>query len=196
MNTSPAGAAGTGANQTTPHARPTYREVLPRGTRRVAAPFSVAVVAVASGAQAQDVTCQGKPATVVGPTEGAIDTNGTAGDDVIVAPIGPYGTVQGLGGNDLICLVNGLQSTLPEQSVVSVQAGAGNDSVVNEAVLYPGSVIVELGTGADPTSVPTTRETVYGADRPEPPRGDTEIGRHRDPRRAIDWITSGVAGGR
>ena len=55
----------------------------------VAAPFSVVV---ASGAQAQDVTCQGKAATVVGPTEGAINTNGTQGDDVIVVPIGPYGT--------------------------------------------------------------------------------------------------------
>ena len=50
----------------------------------VAAPFSVAV---ASGAQAQDVTCQGKAATVVGPTEG-FNTIGTEGDDVIVAPLG------------------------------------------------------------------------------------------------------------
>jgi hypothetical protein len=46
----------------------------------VAAPFSVVV---ASGAQAQDVTCQGKATTVVGPTEG-FDTTGTEGDDVIV----------------------------------------------------------------------------------------------------------------
>ena len=61
---------------------------------------------VASGAQAQDVTCQGKAATVVGPTEG-FDTIGTEGDDVIVAPLGNQGAVLGLGGNDTICLVDG-----------------------------------------------------------------------------------------
>jgi hypothetical protein len=125
----------------------------------LAAPFSVAV---ASGAQAQDVTCQGKPATVVGPTEGAINTNGTQGDDVIVAPIGPYGTVQGLGGDDTICLVNGLKSTLLDQSVL-VRAGAGNDSVVNEAVLFPGILTVELGTGADHYVGADYTEAVYGA---------------------------------
>ena len=72
-NTSPVAAAGTGVN------KPPLAGV-PRTVRYflaalvVAAPFSVAV---ASDAQAQDVTCQGKPATVVGPTEGAINTNGT-----------------------------------------------------------------------------------------------------------------------
>ena len=125
----------------------------------VAAPFCVAV---ASGAQAQDVTCQGEAATVVGPTEGAVNTNGTQGDDVIVAPIGPYGTVQGLGGNDFICLVDGLQSTLLDQTVL-VQAGAGTDSVVNEATLFPGSLTVELGAGADHYVGADYGETVYGA---------------------------------
>jgi hypothetical protein len=136
----------------------------------VAAPLSVAV---ASDAQARDVTCQGVPATVVGPTEGAINTNGTPGDDVIVAPIGPYGTVQGLGGNDLICLVNGLPSTLAEQSV-SIQAGSGNDSVVNEAALFPGSLTVELGAGADHYVGADYGETVYGAWSSDVPARDTE----------------------
>ena len=66
-NTSPVAAAGTGVN------KPPLTGV-PRTVRYflaalvVAAPFSVEV---ASGAQAQDVTCQGKAATVVGPTEGS-----------------------------------------------------------------------------------------------------------------------------
>ena len=136
----------------------------------VAAPFSVVV---ASGAAAQDVTCQGKAATVVGPTEGAINTNGTQGDDVIVAPIGPYGTVQGLGGDDTICLVNGLQSSVLDQSV-SVQAGAGNDSVVNEAALFPGILTVELGAGADHYVGADYGETVYGAWSSGTPGLDTE----------------------
>ena len=61
-----------------------------------------------------------------------------------------------------------------------MQAGAGDDSVTNEAVPYAGS-LVELGTGAD---------HFVGADYAErctaPGRGsphDTEVGRHRDPRR-------------
>ena len=61
---------------------------------------------------------------MVGPTEGAINTNGTQGDDATAAPIGPYGTVQGLGGDDTICLVNGLQSSVLDQSV-SVQPRRG-----------------------------------------------------------------------
>jgi hypothetical protein len=154
----------------------------------LAAPFSVAV---ASGAQAQDVTCQGKPATVVGPTEGAINTNGTQGDDVIVAPIGPYGTVQGLGGNDTICLVNGLPSTLADQSV-SVLAGAGDDSVVNESVGFPGILTVELGAGSDRYVGADYGERVSGGSS-DPHVPDTESDTI-ETRGGSDDITSGSPG--
>ena len=46
--------------------------------------------------QAEGLTCEGRPATVVGPT-------GTEGDDVMVAPLDAGVTVEGLGGDDLIC---------------------------------------------------------------------------------------------
>ena len=186
-NTSPVAAAGTGVN------KPPLAGV-PRTVRYflaalvVAAPFSVVV---ASAAQAQDVTCQGKAATVVGPTEGAINTNGTQGDDVIVAPIGPYGTVQGLGGDDTICLVNGLQSSVLDQSV-SVQPGAGNDSVVNEAVVFPGILTVELGTGADHYVGADYTEAVYGAWSSGLPH-DTEPD-VIETRGGDDWVSSGSPG--
>jgi hypothetical protein len=189
MNTSPVGAAGTGVNkQPLPRVGRTVRYFL--AALVVAAPLSVAVAS--PGAQAQDGTCQGRPATIVGPTEGAINTNGTTGDDVIVAPIGPYGTVQGLGGDDLICLVNGLQTTVPDPSV-TVQAGAGDDSVVNEAALYSGILLVELGGGTDHYVGADYGERVYGAWVSDEPTLDTEPD-VLETRGGNDWITSGSAG--
>src|SRR4029079_16830496 len=135
--------------------------------------------------------CQGKAATVIGPTEGAINTNGTSGDDVIVAPIGPYGTVQGLGGNDTICLVDGLPSTLADQSV-TVLAGAGNDSVVNESVGFPGILTVELGARAHRYVGADYGERVSGASS-DPQVPDTESDTI-ETRGGNDDITSGSPG--
>ncbi|MBC2935110.1 hypothetical protein [Nocardioides sp. zg-1228] len=89
---------------------------------------------------APTITCQGRPATVVGST-------GTEGDDVMVVVPQPGVTAQGLGGNDTICIV-----AAPEGGMrnVTVDAGAGDDTVVNEStdvedVWYT----IVLGTGAD-----------------------------------------------
>lgn len=89
---------------------------------------------------APSTTCQGKPATVVGST-------GTEGDDVMVVVPQPGVTAQALGGNDTICIV-----AAPEGGTrsVTVDAGAGDDSVVNESadvedVWYT----TILGAGAD-----------------------------------------------
>ena len=99
----------------------------------------LALLAVPAFAQAP-ITCQGKAATVVG-------TTGTEGDDVmVVVPI--EGTIaQALGGNDTICIV-----AAPEDGTrsVVVDAGPGNDTVVNESadvddVWYT----TILGPGAD-----------------------------------------------
>lgn len=69
------------------------------------------------------IICQGKPATVVGST-------GTEGDDVMVVIPQQGVTVQALGGNDLVCVV-----AAPEGGIrsVVVDAGAGDDTVVNES---------------------------------------------------------------
>lgn len=86
------------------------------------------------------ITCQGQPATVVGST-------GTEGDDVMVVIPQQGVTAQALGGNDTICIV-----AAPEGGIrsVVVDAGAGDDTVVNESkdvedVWYT----TILGAGAD-----------------------------------------------
>lgn len=177
-------AAGTGVN------KPPLTGV-PRTVRNflaalvVAAPFSVAV---ASDAQAQDVTCQGQAATVVGPTDG-FDTVGTEGDDVIVAPVGNQGRVLGLGGNDTICLVDGASGP-SRDPIVSVEAGAGNDTVHN--LRSDGTGSVELGPGADTYVGNDFPERVYGS-MSWPPEGDTDIDVFQTGG-GVDVITSGAAG--
>lgn len=96
---------------------------------------------VAAPANAEPIiTCQGKPATVVG-------SIGTEGDDVMVVVPQPGVTAQALGGDDTICIV-----AAPEDGIrsVIVDAGAGDDTVVNESadvtdVWYTAI----LGLGAD-----------------------------------------------
>ena len=89
---------------------------------------------------APTITCQGKPATVVGST-------GTEGDDVMVVVPQRDVTAQALGGDDTICI-----AAAPEGGIrsVIVDAGAGDDTVVNESadvddVWYT----TILGLGAD-----------------------------------------------
>ena len=189
-NTSPVAAAGTGVN------KPPLAGV-PRTVRYflaalvVAAPLSVAV---ASDAQAQDVTCQGRPATVVGPTEGAINTNGTEGDDVIVAPVGPYGTVQGLGGNDThLPGERSPEHASPSRPCRSRPARATTPWSTRQSST-PDSLVVELGTGADHYVGADYPERVYGAWSSGPLRATpTDLIETRGGRRLI---TSGDAGGR
>lgn len=100
----------------------------------------LALVSAPALATAPVVTCQGKPATVVG-------TTGTEGDDVMVVLPAEGVTAQALGGNDLICID---AAPLDGIRTVTVDAGPGNDSVVNEStdvddVWYT----TVLGTGSD-----------------------------------------------
>src|SRR5262245_27353733 len=53
------------------------------------------------GAQPEELTCAGEPATIVGTGNGATIT-GTSGPDVIVGTLGAD-TIYGLQGDDLIC---------------------------------------------------------------------------------------------
>ena len=82
-------------------------------------------------------TCQGLPVSV----EGAV---GTEGDDVMRAPLDAWEGVEGLGGNDTICLVDGRPGSRDPQFFAD--AGPGDDVVVFEAT-YSASVI--LGAGSD-----------------------------------------------
>jgi hypothetical protein len=61
-------------------------------------------------AHGEPPTCQGRAATVVGSATSAT-TTGTEGDDVIVASITENGSVLGLGGNDVVCIVDGAEAT-------------------------------------------------------------------------------------
>lgn len=100
----------------------------------------LALAGVPAQAAAPTITCQGRPATVVGST-------GTEGDDVMVVLPTQGVTAQALGGNDLICIV-----AAPEGGIrsVVVDAGPGNDTVVNESADVEGVwYTTMLGTGSD-----------------------------------------------
>lgn len=89
---------------------------------------------------APTITCQGKPATVVGST-------GTEGDDVMVVVPQQGVTALALGGNDTICVV-----AAPEGGIrsVVVDAGTGDDIVVNESAdVEDVGYTTILGPGAD-----------------------------------------------
>lgn len=73
--------------------------------------------------------------------EGAI---GTEGDKVMLAPMDAWTEVQGLGGNDTICLADGRPGSRDPQFFAD--AGPGDDLVVFQATY---SATVRLGSGSD-----------------------------------------------
>ncbi len=144
-----------------------------------------------SSAQAEILTCQGLPATIVGPTEGQA-TTGTEGDDVIVAPMYGNSTVWALGGDDIVCLV-GAPSTVSRDPFVSADAGAGNDSVVNETTTSIGGFTVTLGSGADSYVGNGFNETVAAASMSDGTVSpDTEVD-VISTGGGNDWILSGTS---
>lgn len=105
------------------------------------AAVSTALLGIALSAaptQAEAPTCQGRPATVVGPI-------GTEGDDVMVAPLDAWITVEGLGGDDIICLVDGTRRG-GRDPMFFADAGPGDDVVAYQATY---SASVTLGLGSD-----------------------------------------------
>lgn len=120
------------------------------------------LAALALPATAAPTSCQGQPVTVTGIV-------GTEGDDVMAVEPAQYTTVRGLGGDDLICLV---ATPLDEWRNVGVDAGPGDDTVVNEstdvdAVRYG----IVLGEGAD-----TYRGLLAPVpEGPEPPTVSEEV---------------------
>jgi Ca2+-binding RTX toxin-like protein len=103
-----------------------------------------------ANARAAAPICQGREATVV-QEPGANTVNGTAGDDVIVAT-GRDAYVTAYGGNDLVCLVDGV-----------VRAGGGHDSIEargtdrKEAVSVVQGEDLDISLGAGPDKVKLRR---------------------------------------
>ena len=125
-------------------------------TARSAALLSTTVLAAALSlpsvpAHADPLTCQGKPVTVDG-------TTGTPGDDVMVVGLVPAGTATGGAGNDVICI---RLTTAQEPLLYSVDAGPGDDTVVNESTNGATRLTTVLGAGSDTyTGSDTTGEIV------------------------------------
>ncbi|MBD3923045.1 hypothetical protein IEZ26_00305 [Nocardioides cavernae] len=129
---------------------------------------SSAVMALQGVAAADVPTCQGRPATIVGPTSGN-STVGTPGDDVIVTTAegaSGRGTIDAGDGNDVLCVVPGA-GTIPHPNVDStfdVMMGAGNDTVVVEETRHTSYLRVTLGGGDDTFLGSSRPETVFAGD--------------------------------
>jgi hypothetical protein len=85
--------------------------------------------------------CHGKKATLVGPGDIRSHLRGTVGDDVIVS--NGATDIKGRGGDDTICLTG--PGPYPKGVGPSVNAGTGNDYVVNQLGHRPVSVTLETG---------------------------------------------------
>ena len=128
---------------------------------------TAAVVVPAERVAAADTTCQGKAVTVPGNT-------GTEGDDVMVTDPLSGSQLFGGGGDDLICIRSVARGNA---YAISVDAGPGNDVVVNETTHDNVWVSTLLGAGAD---------TYLGSDR-NPARSPTATP-------FVEMVSGGAAG--
>jgi len=126
-------------------------------------------------------TCLGKPVTVVASTS---VVTGTEGDDVVAMTPSGWSQFDALGGNDTICLALaiGTGGRDPMPPTGRVDAGPGNDSVVDESELSPGAYMhVGLGTGDDSFVGNAVAERVYadssvqGFEGPVPSGTNTDV---------------------
>jgi hypothetical protein len=117
-------------------------------TALVAVMVSMLVAPPAGSAQPAATTCLGRPVTVV---VSSSVTTGTEGDDVVAMTPGGWNHFDALGGNDTICLAVPAVSPGALWPMTGwVEAGAGNDTVVDESEIVAGAqVIVGLGAGDD-----------------------------------------------
>lgn len=158
---------------------------------------SSAVLAVPGVATAETPTCQGEPATLVGPNNGQ-STEGTDGDDVIVttadAAAGP-GWIRAGAGNDVLCIVpgNGLIPNPRADQTFTVTMGDGNDSVTVEEERNVSHLSVELGDGDDAFAGSSRAEYVWGGnvDTAFPYLGGDSGRDHIDAGLGADTIHSG-----
>lgn len=119
--------------------------------------------ATTSTAHAETPTCDGKPATIVGPGPGNV-IEGTPGDDVVVtvaeAANGRDGAINTYEGNDTVCIIPGTAAIPHWESFngFHVRTGSGDDKVFNHEPRNTSDLVVYLGLGAD---------TFVGNDRSE-----------------------------
>lgn len=126
-------------------------------------------------------TCLGKQVTIVASTEVTV---GTDADDVVaMTPLG-WSTFDALGGNDTICLALGAASEGgrdPQPPSGQVDAGAGDDVVVDESPNYTGAIMrVGLGVGDDSFTGSDLPETVYTDSSPTAFEEPVPAGTQRD----------------
>ncbi|WP_134768466.1 hypothetical protein [Nocardioides sp. 1609] len=152
-----------------------------RRTVSLLVPLALAVAAVAApptpagAAPADPPTCQGRPATIVGGDDVALE--GTAGDDVIVSA--GSSSVTGFAGDDLVCV------TGPRFQTVTVSGDDGDDVLVvlahrAETYLYPGagSDLVLGGNGRDHVRIARSPTGATELDRVRTAAGPDQV--HHD----------------
>lgn len=88
---------------------------------------------------AEPLTCEGRAVTVAGDV-------GTAGDDVMVVGSTATGVASSGAGNDLVCI---RVTSSREPLTFGIDAGPGDDRLVNESTDDNTRVTVVLGSGAD-----------------------------------------------
>lgn len=137
----------------------------------VAGAASVFVFTSGSSGAADSTTplCFGKQATIVleqGHSEGFLE--GTTGADVIVAKdFTTPSTINGLGGDDLICVIGG--TVLPGQHLYTIKGGPGNDKIAGGPLadkIFGGEDRDEIhgGGGVDVLHGDPGHDTLFGGD--------------------------------
>jgi hypothetical protein len=141
-----------------------------------------ALVATPSGATpgTPATTCLGKPVTVVASSS---VVTGTEGDDVVAMTPSGWSKFDALGGNDTICLALGIATggRDPMPPTGWLDAGAGDDVVVDESTFTPDAVMyVGLGTGDDAFTGNDVAERVYTDSSPFPLDDSVPAGANTD----------------
>jgi hypothetical protein len=149
-------------------------------TASISVMVSMFVAPAASSAQPAATTCLGRAVTVVASSS---VTTGTEADDVVAMTPGGWNQFDALGGNDTICLavpaaITGGDSWPPTGWV---EAGAGNDTVVDESEIAAGAQVnVGLGAGDDSFTGNGLSERVFADTSTQTYDGAVPAGTHRD----------------
>ena len=150
-------------------------------TAPIAVMVSMLVAPPAVSAQPAATTCLGRPVTVVASSS---VTTGTEGDDVVAMTPGGWNQFDALGGNDTICLA--VPAAIVEVKGLGppagwVEAGAGNDTVVDESeVVAAAQVSVGLGAGDDSFTGNGLSERVFADTSTEAYDNPVPAGTQRD----------------
>jgi hypothetical protein len=149
-------------------------------TASIAVMVSMLVAPPAGAAQPAATTCLGRPVTVVASSS---VTTGTEGDDVVAMTPGGWNQFDALGGNDTICMAvpAAIGGSDPWPPTGWVEAGAGNDMVMDESEVVAGAqVSVGLGAGDDSFTGNGLSERVFADSSIQTYDGPVPAGTQRD----------------